>query len=103
MKLIIFKNVLNFILRKKYIITIVVFVVWIILIDQNSIITRIDNVKKLNKLNTEKEFYRQKIKEDSIKLYQLKTDNNNLEKFAREQYLMHKSNEDVYIIKRIMK
>ena len=32
------------------------------------------------------------------KLHQLKTDDHNLEKFAREQYMMKKSDEDLYII-----
>ncbi len=98
MKIIKIKEFLNFVSRRKYIITAIIFLIWIIIIDQNSIVSRVKNTKKLNSLKYEKEFYKQKITEDSIKLYQLRTDNDNLEKFAREQYLMHKSNEDVFII-----
>jgi hypothetical protein len=38
----------------------------------------------LNKLRNEKEYYANKIEEDSRKLKELSTDNDNLEKFARE-------------------
>jgi cell division protein FtsB len=49
-------------------------------------------------LQEEKEFYRQKIREDSTKLHQLKTNEENLEEFAREEYYMKKDNEDIFII-----
>jgi len=39
-----------------------------------------------------------KIEEDRRKLLELKTDNDNLEKFAREQYRMKKPDEDLYIV-----
>ena len=39
-----------------------------------------------------------KIEVDKSKLKELKTDNHNLEKFAREQYRMKKADEDLYII-----
>jgi len=97
MKIIKIKGLINFISKRKYLITGLLFLVWIIIIDQNSIISRFKNTNNLKNLKYEKDFYKQKITEDSIKLYQIKTDNNNLEKFAREQYLMHKSNEDIYI------
>lgn len=97
MKILKIKELINFISKRKYIITGIIFLIWIIIIDQNSILARVKNTKNLNNLKYEKEFYKQKINDDSTKLYQLKTDNNNLEKFAREQYLMHKSNEDIFV------
>ena len=39
-----------------------------------------------------------KIEEDRKRIQELKTNNDNLEKFAREQYLMKKDNEDIFII-----
>ena len=53
----------------------------------------------ISKLDAELEYYEAKKAEDSIKLYNLKTDNENLIKFAREQYMMKANNEDVYVIK----
>ena len=49
-------------------------------------------------LNREKVYYRERIITDSLKLNELKTNNENLEKFAREQYLMKKDNEDIFIV-----
>ena len=43
-------------------------------------------------------YYTKKIEEDKRKLNELKTDNDNLEKFAREQYRMKKKDEDLYIV-----
>jgi cell division protein FtsB len=46
----------------------------------------------------EKEYYQQKIEEDRRRIDELKTNTENLEKFAREQYLMKKDNEDIFVI-----
>ena len=55
-------------------------------------------MRLLNKLRADREYYRIKIEEDSRMLQELKTDNDNLEKFAREQYRMKKPDEDLYIV-----
>ena len=39
-----------------------------------------------------------KFENDRNRLNELRTNNENLEKFAREQYLMKKPNEDIFII-----
>jgi len=85
-------------LRNKYILTGFLFVVWLVMFDQNSLIERRKFSTELKELNEEKEYYLNKIEEDSKRLKELKTDNNNLEKFAREQYLMKKDNEDIFLI-----
>ena len=60
--------------------------------------------KKLNKkaddLKKQKEFYISKIKSDSTKLFKLKNDSEEQEKFAREKFLMKKDNEDIFIIRK---
>jgi cell division protein FtsB len=85
-------------LRNKYILTGTVFFIWLLFFDQNSLLERRKFSSELNELNEEKKYYIEKIGEDSKRLKELKTDNNNLEKFAREQYLMKKENEDIFII-----
>ena len=85
-------------LRNKYILTIVVFFVWLLLFDSNNLFARFKELKELRKLRSEKEYYVKRIEADRRKLYELKTDNQNLEKFAREQYKMKKPDEDLYII-----
>lgn len=85
-------------LRNRYLLTIIIFFVWLLLLDSNNLISRVRELKNLRNLKSEKEYYVQRIEEDKRKLYELKTDNQNLEKFAREQYRMKKPDEDLYII-----
>ena len=53
---------------------------------------------KINQLENEQKYYREKIEEDKRKKEELLGSRDNLEKFAREQYLMKKENEDIFII-----
>lgn len=84
--------------RNKYILTIVIFIVWVTLLDSNNLISRYKDLVELRKLKIDKEYYTQRIQEDKQKLHELKTDNQNLEKFAREQYHMKRPDEDLYIL-----
>jgi cell division protein DivIC len=84
--------------RNKYVLTIIIFVIWVTLLDSNNLITRFREMRELHKLRIDREYYIQRIEDDKQKLHELKTDNHNLEKFAREQYHMKKSDEDLYII-----
>jgi cell division protein FtsB len=85
-------------LRNRYLLTIIIFVIWVLLLDSNNLISQYKEMKNLKKLRAEKEYYVQRIEEDKRKLHELKTDDQNLEKFAREQYRMKKPDEDLYII-----
>jgi cell division protein FtsB len=86
------------VLRNKYILTIILFILWVLLLDSNNLISRHKELKDLKKLKTDREYYVKRIEEDKRKLYELKTSNRNLEKFAREEYRMKKPDEDLYII-----
>jgi cell division protein DivIC len=85
-------------LRNKYFLTITIFIVWITLLDTNNLIDRYRQMSELRRLRQEREYYEKKIEEEKRKLNELKTDNDNLEKFAREQYKMKRKDEDLYII-----
>jgi len=85
-------------LRNKYLLTIIIFLIWIVLLDSNNLISRRKEMKNLKKLRADREYYVQRIEEDKRKLHELKTDDRNLEKFAREQYRMKKADEDLYIV-----
>lgn len=87
-------------LKNKYILTSLVLLVWLIFFDANDFITQFKYKRKLNDLQEEKAFYKKEIKETKQSLYELTTNPHTLEKFAREQYLMKKENEDVFIIVR---
>ncbi len=84
--------------RNKYFLTIIIFLIWIILLDSNNLVSRFRDMRELRRLKTDREYYMKKIEEDRRKLLELKTDNDNLEKFAREQYRMKKPDEDLYIV-----
>ena len=49
-------------------------------------------------MEEQKIYYIEKISHDSARLNELRTDAENLEKFAREQYLMKKDNEEIFVI-----
>lgn len=85
-------------MKNRYIITLIIFLIWVILIDPNNLISRVRDLRTRNRLVREKEFYMGRIEEDRRKLDELRTSNENLEKFAREQYLMKKPDEDLFII-----
>lgn len=84
--------------RNKYILTILIFLVWLLLLDSNNLVSRFKEMRELNRLRKDREYYLNKIEADRRKLLELKTDDDNLEKFAREQYRMKKPDEDLYII-----
>ena len=84
--------------RNKYLLTVIIFTVWLVLFDSNNLVARFKEVRELNNLKRDREYYLKKIEVDKRKLFELKTNNHNLEKFAREQYRMKKADEDIYIV-----
>jgi len=74
------------------------FVVWMLFLDTNDVGSQITLTRKLNTLEKEKEFYQEKIKEVESEREELLSNDELLEKFAREKYLMKKPDEDVYVI-----
>ena len=74
------------------------FVLWMLFVDANDIRSQFSLGQKLRELEAEKEFYEREIKQVNRDREELLTDDELLEKFAREKYLMKKPNEDVYVI-----
>ncbi len=93
-----FKNKISGFSIKIYGSIILFFAIWVIFFDSKSIVNMIKLNGEINELENEKSYYQNKIKKDSRRIQELKTSKTNLEKFAREQYLMKKKNEDIYII-----
>jgi cell division protein DivIC len=85
-------------LRNKYLITTLGFGLWLIFFDQFNLVDRYQSLHAMRQLQRDKAYFEMKIKEDSQRLKELKTNRENLEKFAREQYLMKKDNEDIFVI-----
>lgn len=74
------------------------FVIWMVFIDSNDILTQYKLSSKLKELEKQKEFYLEK--KDKIKAdrEELMSNNELLEKFARERYLMKRKTEDLYVV-----
>jgi len=85
-------------LKNKYVIAITLFAVWLTFFDQNNLLSQISNMRTLRQMQKQKEYYAEKIEEDTRRTNELLSDDENLEKFAREQYLMKKPNEEVFVI-----
>ena len=81
-----------------YIVIGVVFLVWLTFFDSNDLYTQLKQTAKLKGLEDEKEFYIEKIEEVKTDREELLSDDGLLEKFARENYLMKKPEEDIYVI-----
>ena len=91
------KKILRFFIN-KYFITTVVFILWLVFFDNNNILTNLRTRDKLLNLKKDKQFYIDEVKKDSILIQKLLYDTLELEKYAREKYLMKKDNEDVYLV-----
>ena len=79
-----------------------VFIVFLIVtftVGDSSLYKRYTYDKKIRELEKEIEHYQKEIEVNSQKLKSLHTDKEGLERFAREEYFMKKSNEDIFIIK----
>ena len=87
-------------LKNKYLIAIVLFIVWITFFDNFNIIKQSKIKKNIKQLEENKKFYIQEITKDSAEYYDLLNDAEKREKFAREKFLMKKEDEDVYIIRK---
>jgi cell division protein DivIC len=85
-------------MKNKYILISLFFAVWLVFFDQNNLIDRVLSIRKYSQMEKDVIYYKEKIKLDTKKLEELRTDRENLEKFAREQYYMKKDNEDIFIV-----
>lgn len=86
------------IFKNFYFIAGFIFLIWMLFLDNNDLISQLRLSSKYNELKKEKEYYNQKIKEVEIDREGLLSDEELLEKFARERYLMKKENEDLFIV-----
>jgi cell division protein DivIC len=84
--------------RNFYFLTAFIFLLWMIALDSNNLITRFQMASKLRSLENEKEYYQEKIEEVRGDHDELFGDRESVEKFAREKYLMKKKTEDIFIV-----
>ena len=78
----------------KYTVSLGLFVVWMLFFDKHNFFTQYNLRSAVNQLENSIEDYEKQLAEAEAAHRDLM---NNKEKFAREKYLMHKPDEDVYI------
>ena len=97
----IFKKIKNSkffkIVSNLYILTSVVFFIWIFFIDSNSILVNIKLNKEINELKERKDILENQIQMDKKIISNLQNPDS-LEKYAREKLYMKKENEEIFII-----
>ena len=84
-------------LTNRFVIAIIVFLVWIAFIDDNSLLYLRNLDKQINKLQNKKDYYKKDIEIQKQTLKDLNNDEK-LQKYAREKLLMKKEGEDIFII-----
>lgn len=82
----------------KYAIVIVVAVVIVGFVDENSVYNHFKNLNKISELQDEIDKYRAIHNRDQAQLYRLETDPKAMEKIARERYFMKRADEDVFVL-----
>lgn len=84
-------------IKNKYTVSAVVFFVYLLFFDSHDLISQLQLKAELNEVEKTKAYYKEEIKITQIDLEELLTNNEQLERFAREKYLMKKDDEDIFV------
>ena len=85
-------------LKNKYVLSIIVFVIWIAFCDRNDLFTQFERKQEFNKLQESANFYEKEIAGTRKELTDLNNDPAVLEKLAREKFYLKRNNEEVFIV-----
>ena len=88
----------RFIGRHKYLIVIVIGVIVIGFLDENSFMKRVQYELQISELKEQIKAYKAQHETDSTKLRELKRNPKAIEKIARERYFMKANDEDIYVL-----
>ncbi|NDW08121.1 septum formation initiator family protein [Dysgonomonas sp. 520] len=77
---------------------ILVLIIFAFFLSDSNIFAHYEYKSEISSLNKQIEYYKKQKDENSRKLEELKSGKDNIEKFARENYLMKRDNEDVFVI-----
>ncbi|WP_460218823.1 FtsB family cell division protein [Psychroserpens sp. MEBiC05023] len=84
-------------LKNIFVIVFIVFAIWMLFIDSNSLLIHRELNQDIQDLEDEKAYYKAEIEKDKKAIKELSTEDG-IERIAREKYYMKKDNEDIYII-----
>lgn len=84
--------------KYRYILLFAFFGLWMLFFDSNNVFYRFAIASEVTELEESRDIYKKQISELQRQRTELFGNQNNLEKFAREKYMMKKDNEDLYVI-----
>ena len=87
------------IFKNKYFIVGFLFIIWISFLDENNLVSLNQQINTLEEKQEIIDSLENEIFQMENKLERLNNDRKELEKFARENFLMKKENEDITLIK----
>lgn len=85
-------------LKNKYFLVGMFFLVWMLFFDENSWLNHNSLNKEQNELELNKTYFEDKISTENQELDKIQSNPEFIEKYAREKYLMKKENEDLFIV-----
>jgi len=85
-------------LKNKYFLSLSAFIVWIVFFDPRDIFIQSEHRRELRNLEASKAWYQSQNAALQAEYEQLKSNPATVEKYARENYLMKRDNEDIFII-----
>lgn len=84
--------------RNAFFLTGLAFVIWMLFFDENNMLVQLKRRQKLVALQTNRSFYIHEIERVNRQFNELSSNSLTQEKFARENYMMKKDDEDVFVI-----
>ena len=85
-------------LKNKYFLSSAGFIVWMLFFDPRDVFTQREHRRELKELEASKAYYQAENARLTAESEQLRSNPATVEKYARENYLMKRENEDIFII-----
>jgi len=82
----------------RYFLVALLFFIWIFVFGPSRLTVQWDLSDKVEEVEAEKQFYLDEIAKNHKASEELMTNDDNLERYARERYWMKRDNEDVYLV-----
>lgn len=91
-------NIWSYLARHKYLITIIIGVLIVGVVDENSFRKYAILRMRQNELQQEYDAYHKQYERDSLRLRALEASRQGVERIARERYFMKRPNEDIFVL-----
>ncbi|MCT4623227.1 MAG: septum formation initiator family protein [Schleiferiaceae bacterium] len=85
-------------ITNKYVLSSILFAVWMLFLDTHSILIQRDLSKEIDHLEQDIEFYETELETMRTELHELESNPKAFEKYAREKFWMHKPGEKIVLV-----